>query len=117
MDIINNIKQKYYIDANITSLIIYFCIATLIWYIFHQYVTKFENKLITNNNIKAKILQSFISSVIWGLTYLFIRRKMNPDTYKKFWEFSDDALFATLAFYVRSLFSDDVYKLIALKFI
>ena len=54
---------------------------------------------------------SFISGVLWGVTYLFIRRTFNPDV-GNMYDFSDDAIFGGVAAFASSLFKPSIMNLV-----
>lgn len=43
------------------------------------------------------IIKAIVAGAVWGLTYLYIRRYLNPDTRDKYATYKSDAVYGALA--------------------
>lgn len=59
---------------------------------------------------QTMIMKAAISGLVWGLTYLYIRRYFNPETREKYMKYGADAFYgaiaAAIAFVVKALVND-----------
>jgi hypothetical protein len=53
--------------------------------------------------IKKLLIESLIAGIIWGLTYLFIRRKINPETSHNYMKYKLDAFYGSVAVFIAMI--------------
>lgn len=59
-----------------------------------------------------EIRDAVIAGIIWALTYLFVRKYLNPSTRAFYMEFAEDAFYGGLAVSVNMLLLIGIYKYI-----
>lgn len=54
--------------------------------------------------ISTKLLMGFvIKALLWGLTYYFIRRRLNPENEGKVEKFQNDAIYGSIAAFISGI--------------
>jgi len=46
---------------------------------------------------QKEIVTAIVAGIVWALTYLYVRRYMNPETRENYMKFRDDAIYGGLA--------------------
>lgn len=49
---------------------------------------------------KTELIKAVVFGIVWGLTYLYIRRYLNPEIRDDYKKFTNDAIFGSIAFTV-----------------
>jgi hypothetical protein len=58
------------------------------------------------------LIKALIGAIIWYLTYLYIRRYMNPQNNNNIDKYKTDALYGALANFTATILKDQVQNLI-----
>ena len=57
-----------------------------------------------------EIRDAIIAGIVWALTYLYIRKYLNPSTNEFYMDFAEDAIYGGLAVTVNMLIIIVLYK-------
>lgn len=64
---------------------------------------------------KSDIMKSIVAGIFWGLTYLYIRRFLNPETTDNYMKYEKDAIYggfaSCIALLGRSIVSNIMFNM------
>ncbi len=117
---LQELANKYRIDATPESFAMSVVVILAVWVLVEKLVEEFEKRRLPEDERRKKqrdaVTTLWVSSangMLWGITYFFIRRMLNPDytTEQLFASFSDDAIFGALATFAGGIFNDSIQRL------